>query len=376
MRNASRNRACRVSAILTILVVVGGLPAWAVQPTTQSSANSTAKAQSPEEQALVRRIVELGRDPQRGLWMSPGAYRELILGRRQEQIAKIHELLERFPDSPAREEVLEYKLESLFAISNMMKQPPTELKEAVQQVLAGSPGKSLEGTASFWRIQVDLYEKAMAGAGAQELAKYQMEQFARLAAKYPDNRHFGDAILGNMVQVRLMEGNIEEAQSYYEKLKKYHPDSELIEPLGAELHRRDALLKPFSFSFTDLSGQKVDTADMKGKVILVEFWATWCGPCVMSVPEVKYIYDKYHAKGLEIIGINLDTDRRQVDAFLKLHKIPWPQYFDGKAWNTPLALKYGITGIPTMFLVDKKGILRSIDAHDQLQSQIAKLLAE
>lgn len=373
MRNVSPQRVYRASAILGLCLLVACLPAWASQ---QTGSDGTPRAQSREQQALLRRIVELSRDPQPGLWMSPGAHRELILSRRREQITKIHELLERFPDSPAREEVLEYKLESLFAIANLMKQPPTELKEAVRQVLAGSPGKSLEGTASFWQIQVGLYEKAVAGADGQELARYQMEQFARLAEKYPDNHNFGDAVLGNMVQVRLMEGNLEEARSYYQKLKKYHPDSELIEPLGAELHRRDALFKPFAFSFTDIRGRKVDTAEMKGKVILVEFWASWCAPCVMSLPELKYIYEKYHPKGLEIIGVNLDTDRRQVDAFLKTHKIPWPQYYDGKAWNTPLARKYGITGIPTMFLVDKKGVLRSIDAHGQLQSEIAKLLAE
>ncbi|UCG32143.1 MAG: redoxin domain-containing protein [Phycisphaerales bacterium] len=376
MRSLCRKRVCGVSAILAVCALGASLPAWAVQQAGTSNTAGAAVAQRPEERALLQRIAELGRDPQRGLWMSSGAYRELILSRRQEQIAKIHELLERFPDSPAQEDVLEYKLESLFAIANLMKQPPTELKEAVRQVLAGSPGKSLEGTASFWRIQVDLYEKVMAGADGQELAKYQIEQFAQLAEKYPDNRHFGDAILGNMVQVRLMEGKIEEARSYYQKLQKYHPDSELIEPLAGELRRRDALLKPFTFAFTDIRGQEVDTTKMKGKVILVDFWASWCGGCVMSVPELKRLYDKHHDDGLEIIGVNLDTDRRQLDGFLNAHKIPWPQYFDGKAWNTPLARKYGITGIPALFLVDKKGILRSIDAHGQLQSEIVKLLAE
>ena len=94
------------------------------------------------------------------------------------------------------------------------------------------------------------------------------------------------------------------------------------------------------------------------------------------MPNVKKAYDTHRSTGFEVIGISLDQRRAALEKFVQEQDMTWPQYFDGKAWSTPLARKYGITGIPTMFLVDKKGILRSIDAHGRLQREIYKLLAE
>ena len=101
-------------------------------------------------------------------------------------------------------------------------------------------------------------------------------------------------------------------------------------------------------AFTALDGTQVDLAAMKGKVVLVDYWATWCAPCVASLPEIKTAYDRYHDKGFEVIGISLDhvKDKAKVETFLEDKKLPWPQSFDGKGWSTPLAASYGISAIP------------------------------
>jgi len=121
--------------------------------------------------------------------------------------------------------------------------------------------------------------------------------------------------------------------------------------------RTDGLEKPFDLKFTAVDGRKVDVAALRGKVVMIMFWATWCGPCRAELPHLKEEYKEHHGEGLEIIGVSLDTDKPTLEKFLKKESMPWPQFFDGKMWDNQLAEKFGIEATPTTFLVDKKGIL-------------------
>ena len=138
--------------------------------------------------------------------------------------------------------------------------------------------------------------------------------------------------------------------------------------------------KPLAIAGKQVDGKDFTTADWKGKVILVDFWATWCGPYVEELPRVKKIYADYHDKGLEILGVSNDTDVQALKDFVVKDQMPWPQLFDGAAasqqqWN-PITLGFGINGIPTMFLIDKKGVLRTVEARENMEDLIPKLLAE
>jgi thiol-disulfide isomerase/thioredoxin len=138
--------------------------------------------------------------------------------------------------------------------------------------------------------------------------------------------------------------------------------------------------KPLEIKGKTVDGKDFTTADWKGKVVLVDFWATWCGPCVAELPRVKKLYTDNHGKGLEVLGVSNDYDAGQLKDFVKTQEMPWPQLFDAGAasqqqWN-PITVGYGINGIPTMFLIDKKGILRTVDARETMEDLIPKLLAE
>lgn len=134
--------------------------------------------------------------------------------------------------------------------------------------------------------------------------------------------------------------------------------------------------KPLDLKFKAVDGREVDLAQLRGKVVLIDFWATWCGPCVAELPNVIKAYDKLHAKGFEIIGISLDQDKAALEAFVKEKGMAWPQYFDGKGWENEISTRYGIASIPAMWLVNKKGIVTSTEARGALEATVEKLLAE
>ena len=98
----------------------------------------------------------------------------------------------------------------------------------------------------------------------------------------------------------------------------------------AELKKREALGKPLAMSFKALDGSKIDLAKMKGKVVLIDFWATWCGPCVREIPSVKKTYDDLHKQGFEIIGISMDSDKKKLEDFLPKTICPGPSFLTGR----------------------------------------------
>lgn len=156
----------------------------------------------------------------------------------------------------------------------------------------------------------------------------------------------------------------------------------MAKELGASLINRRKLRalegKPLVVTATAADGKPFTTADWKGKVVLVDFWATWCPPCMAGLPKLKKTYADLHARGLEIVGVSNDRDPDNFRAFLQDNKdMPWPQLIDPapRQWH-PLIDRYGVESLPTMFVIDRKGICRSVRAEGNYEEQVAKLLAE
>jgi thiol-disulfide isomerase/thioredoxin len=130
------------------------------------------------------------------------------------------------------------------------------------------------------------------------------------------------------------------------------------------------------FNEKDVAGKPLSIASYKGKMVLVDFWATWCGPCRAELPNVIATYKKYHDQGFEIIGVSLDQDQAKLTGFTKSMNMTWPQFFDGQGWQNKLAVKCGIESIPATYLLDGNGNIIGKDLRgDALAATVAKALA-
>ncbi|NLY01807.1 MAG: redoxin domain-containing protein [Rhodopirellula sp.] len=140
-------------------------------------------------------------------------------------------------------------------------------------------------------------------------------------------------------------------------------DDESIAGLGGKMlgvaRRMDLVGNKMELEGTTVDGDPLEWSKYRGKVTLVMFWATWCGPCRREIVHVLDVYDEYHERGFEVVGISVDESRDDLDEFLKENKIPWTIVFDQARADgekgEPMGERYGVMGIPETVLVDRQG---------------------
>ena len=231
----------------------------------------------------------------------------------------------------ARRMALAGDVEALFAARSST--GAEELVAAATALLEADPGDAATAQVAA-RLATDL----AALPGAEALAKQAHEKFVPLLAAGRDAR------------VRA-----------------------LGEKLGESLRRLALLGAPLPLEGRLIDGTAFDPQTLAGKVVLVDFWATWCGPCVAEIPNIREQYDKYHAAGFEVVGVSLDDDRAAVAEFVAAKEIPWPVILDGRGPGNSLADRYGIRAIPALFMVGRDGDVISLQARGKA---LETLLAE
>ncbi len=217
-------------------------------------------------------------------------------------------------------------------------------------------------------------------------------------------REFGDEralVVVDPFVAALREQSAREADEYLAQLQSSAIGPALAARLERELRGEERAAEELSakargleqLAFTAADGRDVDVRRLAGKVVLIDFWATWCAPCCEEIPELVSLQQKYAARGFELVGIALERagilpqDAREVRehklqaarekllGFTAARGMSWPQYFDGLEWHTRYAIECGIRAVPALFLLDRRGRLHPTDARGrELEAEIEQLL--
>lgn len=132
-----------------------------------------------------------------------------------------------------------------------------------------------------------------------------------------------------------------------------------------------------NFKFQTVNGDDISLSNLKGQFVILEFWATWCGPCIPEIPHLKYLYENYQNSGFTIVGISLDEDRETLMNFIEDREIPWPQIYVEDGWEAELSRMYNVSGIPRMYLLDPDGNIIERDLRgEEMVSKVESLIAE
>jgi thiol-disulfide isomerase/thioredoxin len=241
--------------------------------------------------------------------------------------------------------------------------------DEVVDALAHTKSDKVKLEGSFVKARIQLIKGRE--SGKPELTA--MNEFIKLAPKDPRSP--------NLLYGAVNFTKDEKAKAALEdRIVKEFPDSMFAGMIAGARRQREQIGKPFDLEFTDaINGSTVSIKGLKGKVVVIDFWATWCGPCVGEMPKMKKIYAEYHDKGVEFIGVSLDQPKEQggldkLKAFVKKEEIAWPQYYQGKGWESEFSKSWGINSIPCMFIVDRDGKLASVEAREQIETLIPELL--
>lgn len=193
---------------------------------------------------------------------------------------------------------------------------------------------------------------------------------------------------------RLAECNAEYelARELYEELRtdlaaetEFVGRDKIVQELNERFQQLDRLGKPLEISGTTYAGTDFNLASLQGNVVLIEFWASWCGPCKKQFPIIKEQYEQHHDDGFEVVTVNLDRNRDDLDTFLREHDFPYTVLVQqpGKAeadasdWAHPLAEDYKIRRIPSSFLIDRDGNVVAINLKGRhLGARLSELLPQ
>jgi thiol-disulfide isomerase/thioredoxin len=230
-----------------------------------------------------------------------------------------------------------------------------------------------------YRYALASYSREIQQATAQQRQDVQarwMKQLQEFVEAHPLADDAPDALL-QLAITQEFAGKRQEAQAWYQRLAAGHPQTVAGQRGAGALTRLGLQGKSLNLVGSGLDGTTIDLAGSgyRGRPILVMFWATWCRPCTEDLPQIQALYQQYHSQGFEVVGINLDVDSGLVSKYLSEQRVVWPQIREDGGLESPPAIRYGVVSLPTMFLVDRAGVVVSsrVTVAD-LKNQLPQLL--
>ena len=276
------------------------------------------------------------------------------------------------PADPLHDRAAKMKLESLMMLGRFGDEKAAADMATYAASLTNSPSRELAKEAQ--RLVLVGEAQTVLSSGDVKAGKALVEKMATMLAADADDAQTAGLAMQLAGAFEHMPDGEDVAAAAYSSFGPIMAKSsnEQIRAMGESfagtLRRLSLPGHPMDISGTLLNGQPFDAKSLAGKVVLVDFWATWCGPCVAELPNVLEQYEKYHEDGFEVVGVSLDQDREALVKFVDEQKLPWPILFEeskGDGWQHPLAAYYGISGIPTVILIGRDGNVITLNARGE-----------
>ena len=257
-------------------------------------------------------------------------------------------------------------------------------KQLVKEIAAAKASKKTGIAATGWQSDIESRIVRWPAASPEDKLKLKKELIAEINTRTPQLFHIG---LIHIIAQQLADFDnkfarelLVEAMPLFEK----SDNADVVEAakeLQGLTRRLNLPGNKIKVVGQILGGGDIDWDSYRGKVVLVDFWATWCSPCRQEVPNILKMYDSYHKKGFEVVGISLDNEPEDAQSYIDQYKIPWVSLFSDdpsqRGWNHPLARYYAIDGIPTAILVDAEGRVVHMNARDRyLREELRRLLGD
>jgi thiol-disulfide isomerase/thioredoxin len=283
----------------------------------------------------------------------------------------LREFEERHPNSPQLNEARAKALEVL----RLPKEPAEGAADVARKLRDEAPkGSDLAAQGDLF-LALQEWKEMFRGAPDIKDAWNQNAEGIRtrletLLTTYPKNTHVAN-VAAELFRLADAADDLKTRRLILELIPKNLPSH----PLARIAEREQAVGREFTFAFTPVGSDKqLSVKDLRGKVVVLDFWATWCGPCVAEMPRLKALYERYREKGLEVIGVSLDDEEGKLTRFVKARDIRWPQAFGPDART--LRDQWGVESIPTVFVLDREGRLHSLNARGKLEKMVPELLGE
>jgi len=200
-----------------------------------------------------------------------------------------------------------------------------------------------------------------------------MSYVRKFQKDYPNDHRSAD-LLAEMAS--LYDSDPKEKRELLDEAMRYAADDATKQRINDDFKRLALLGRPVELKFDSIQGEAIDPSKYHGKVVLVYFFANWSPPSVLGLVEVKRIADQFPKSKFLVIGISLDKTKESLMATVSKIGLDCPVYFDGKGWESPLARSLGINALPTAWVLDRSGDLRTLNAMNNTEAIITQLLQE